>query len=122
MGGQRGAAQLALSLAALLLASGASCYPYRQLLADNSADPAAADPADQPLYSMVRSQGFLSWQRPIRTFIGIRALQEAAVRRQRTVNQQWGDRTLFVLAVCRIAASTQALGVVCGLHLTIVSI
>ena len=55
MRGQRRVAQLAVSLAALLFVSGASGYPYRHLLADDAADPADADPADQPLYSLVRS-------------------------------------------------------------------
>ena len=55
MRGQRRLVQLAVCLAALLLVSGASGYPYRHLLADGAADPADADPADQPLYSLVRS-------------------------------------------------------------------
>jgi hypothetical protein len=55
MRGQRGVAQLAVCLAALLLVSGANGYPHRRLTADDAADPADADPADQPLYSLVRS-------------------------------------------------------------------
>jgi hypothetical protein len=55
MRGQRRVVQLAVCLAALLLVSGANGYSYRQLLADGAADPAGADPADQPLYSLVRS-------------------------------------------------------------------
>lgn len=86
MSGQRRGARLALSLAALLLVAGAACYPYRQLLAEDAADPAGADPADQPLYSLLRSwlRWGCCWRK--RTQMDSMMAQEAAARDQRRAN------------------------------------
>jgi hypothetical protein len=80
MRGQRWLVQLAVCLAALLLVSGASGYPYRHLLADDAADPADADPADQPLYSLVRSSYYSVPLLPDYMFIGLHIPGEAVGR------------------------------------------